>query len=372
MIENIARKTLSPLFEKGHTEYKKFGRQGEIDGKSELPPSESKNISESEKKFLESAVEKWRNFKTQVTTEKHKLKTNLMLIGSKLSHEIDPSEAAAAIEQKKALELLEAEIGEGSTIYSYLREAAEQTENILNDLKIELGRPMSISFKKTYIPLMTVLSLAELFVNRLSFELIFESMPIVSIMLAAAVGILLIFFAHIIGTEFRRSQCPITSLNPNKKYWAIFLISLMSIFLMISLAAMRQQLLDLNAADVNLDQLLTEDSSIAFGSSSGFALTGKSIPFLIINFAIFISGIVLAYFRHDAHPFYERYTNEYAKAKSEFFSHLKNYEKKQVELSRKFNERLSEYREQNKNSRKTPSPLCYANPIDEQVRGLII
>jgi len=412
MIENIAKKSLSPLIDKGLIEQKRLSRLGEIDGKSEEPSTEANELSEIERQFIDLTVEKWRDFKTNILSERQRLDRELVTLGSKITHDVDPSAAATASEQIKAIDLLEVEIGSSSTAYNELRSDLESSELAINDLKSQLNRPMSISFKIAYIPLMFVLSISELFVNRLSFELIFESMPIVSIILAAAVGILLIFFAHIIGTQVKRSQCPLTAIDNTKTYWAIFSIALISIILMYSLAMMRQQLLDLSAVNVELDDLLKESSDLSNGTS--ILPSGKSIPFLVINFAIFISGVVLAFFRHDSHPFYEKYDKDFQFARKNFNAHLIKYEKRQVELAREYNNKINsselsrvifeknikeiedqlkflngadseyrdryineilacirEYRQKNTNARKTPPPEYFKKPLDELIRGLI-
>ena len=411
MIENIAKKSLSPLIDKGLLEQKRLSRLGEIDGKSEEPLTETNELSQVERQFIDQSVEKWRDFKTNLLAERQRLDRELVTLGSKITHDVDPSAAATASEQMKAIDLLEIEMGPGSTIYSELRSDLESSEQSLNDLKAQLNRPLSIGFKNTYIPLMFVLSISELFVNRLSFELVFESMPIVSILLATAVGILLIFFAHIIGTQIKRSQCLITANDNTKTYWAIFAISIISLILMYSLAMMRQQLLDLSAVNVELDDLLKESSEMS--NSIGILPSGKSIPFLIINFAIFISGVVLAFFRHDSHPFYEKYVNDFQLSRKKFNAHLIKYEIRQVELAREYNNKINstdqsrvafeksikeiedqlnflnnaeseyrdryiqeiiscvrEYRQKNIAARKTPSPNYFKTPPDELIRGL--
>ena len=403
-----------PLIDRGHSEHKKLGRIGEADGLENLPPSDSKALSETERQFLERSAESWRNFKSQLSSEQYRISRDLSTIGSKISHEVEPSETNYIQEQKKSLELLEAESGEGSTVHNSLKSAFEETERNLDEVKIQLGRPLSISFKSAYIPIMAVLSFAELYINKLSFELVFESQPFVSFMLAAAVGILLIFFAHIIGTQFKRSQCPITAFDNSKSYWGILFVTVISLFLMYSLAMMRQQLLDLSATEINLDQMLLDDSDSAMGGSTSWGLSKNSIPFLIINFAVFVSGVILAFFRHDAHPFYEKYMAEHLFAKNAFLIHMKKYEKKQVEILREFNSRLSEnsqirlsveknikdletqkrllsnaedefreryiseilrclseYRTKNTAARKTPIPAYFTSPLEPQVRAVI-
>jgi hypothetical protein len=412
MIENIAKKTLLPLIDSTHTEHKKLGRLGEVDGLDNLPSSETKSFSETERRFLEKSADAWRNFKSQISSEHFRISRELTTANTKISHEIEPSEADCFQDQKKSLDLLEAELGEGSTTHNNLRSLVDDTERNLNEIKIQLGRPLAVGFKTSYIPIMTVLSMAELYVNRLSFELIFESMPIVATMLAAAVGMLLIFFAHIIGTQSKRTQCPITSRDNSKSYWAIFFIVSVSIILMYSLALMRQQLLDLNSTEISLDQMLETENGL--DSSTDVLLSSSSISFLVINFAIFISGVILAFFRHDSHPFYEKYSSEYIAAKSAFLSHLKTYEKKHVDILREFQLKLSEssqlrriveknvrdlesqknllisaeeefreryvreiflclseYREKNVAARTTPPPIYFSLPLEPQIRSVL-
>lgn len=340
MIDTIAKKSLAPLIDNGSSEKKRFGRLGEMDGKAELPLSDSPALSVHEQQLFDSSAEKWRDFKANLVTERQRLERELTSISSKISHDLDPSELAGAAEQTQAMDLLQLGMGEGSTEYSDLKGEYDIAQSNLDSLKSQLGRPLTISFEHTYLPLMLLLSLAELWVNRLSFELVFESMPLVSIMLAAAVGVLLMFFAHIIGTQFKRSQCPLTSSDNGKTYWAIFFIGLIALLLIFSLAVMRQQLLDLNAASVDLDDLLKDGSSSSAGSIN-IIPTGKSVPFLVINFAIFISGVVLAFLRHDSHPFYEQFSKEFVKSKKKFSGHIKKYEAKQVEIAKQFNSKLN-------------------------------
>ena len=340
MIDTIAKKSLAPLIDNVSSEKKKFGRLGEMDGKAELPLSDSPALSGHEQQLFDSSAEKWRDFKANLVTERQRLERELTSISSKISHDLDPSELAGAAEQTQAMELLQLEMGDGSTEYSDLKGEYEVAQSNLDSLKAQLGRPLTISFEHTYLPLMFLLSLAELWVNRLSFELVFESMPLISIMLAAAVGVLLMFFAHIIGTQFKRSQCSLTSSGNGRTYWAIFFISLIALLLIFSLAVMRQQLLDLNAASVDLDDLLKDGSSSTEGVIN-IMPTGKSVPFLVINFAIFISGVVLAFLRHDSHPFYEQFSKEFVESKKKFSGHIKKYEYKQVEIAKQFNSKLN-------------------------------
>jgi len=340
MIEDIAKKCLNPFIEKGTSERRRYGRLGEIEGKSELPSSDSKVLSSHEQNLLDSAVEKWKEFKDNLIIERQKLERELSNLASKISHNIEPSELITASEQSKSLELLQSEMGESSSTYIELKEEFDETQSTLNSIKSELGRPLSINFVYTYLPLMFGLSIAELYVNRLSFELVFESMPIVSILLASAVGILLMFFAHIIGTQVKRSMCPISANNNTRTYGAVVFIALISLILILSLAIMRQQLLDLNAVNVDLDELI-KDGTTSQSNFSNILPSAKSIPFLVINFAIFISGIILAFLRHDSNPYYEKYTRDFTKAKINLQNHTKKYEAKQIELMREYNLKMN-------------------------------
>ena len=110
------------------------------------------------------------------------------------------------IKNQNDLDKVESDLGPKSAVF----EDVQSRLTILDDkLKHITGatnrRELQVQIEKVYLPFMAALAFAEVWVNRLAFELFFESSPIISLFLAIAVGAVLVFFAHITGSSFKRS-----------------------------------------------------------------------------------------------------------------------------------------------------------------------
>ena len=64
---------------------------------------------------------------------------------------------------------------------------------------------------------------------------------------------------------------------------------------------------------------------------SSFSIGQKGIFLFMINFAIFISGLIAAFFRHDSHP-YEDYDKKFNKTQLHFEGHMNKFEDKQLSI----------------------------------------
>ena len=293
---------------------------------------------------MEQAGERWRLFKNNLFFEKQRLTREKEELTHKLNVSLRSEEQLIANEQKKDVDLLDLEMGINSGIRKNLQEIYNAAEEQLSDLKAHLNRPLDVKFVKTYIILMAVLSIAEVPVNRLAFELFFESMPAISLILSAAVGMLFVFFAHIVGTQFKRSLCPLTALNKERSYVAIGLITLAAVLIMYFLGLMREQLVETQAASsIDLADLLAEGANQNTDGSQkfNFIIGGKGVFLIIINFSIFLSGVLLAFFRHDSNPYYEDLSILYEKAKLNLNNHIKLFEKRHVDMLHGFKDRLN-------------------------------
>jgi hypothetical protein len=173
--------------------------------------------------------------------------------------------------------------------------------------------------------------------------LFFEQSPIISLILSGAVGSLFVFFAHIIGSQLRNTQCEELNTDNSKTYLTLTALVLMSMIVMYFLGVMREQLVTVQAsANLNLEDMLNEETQNAIsGGLTSLTLGSKGLMLLLLNIAIYVSGILMAYLRHDPHPQYEEVTDRYQKAKNAMLKYQKTFETKQVEMLREYNQRHS-------------------------------
>ena len=157
--------------------------------------------------------------------------------------------------------------------------------------------------------MMLVLALAEVPVNRAAFELTFREEPIFSLMLAAAVGLILVFFAHVIGMTLR--QWP---LRPRIGPVIARIAALLAMASIVGagvyfMAKMRQAFIRLTSAEADdfaqrLQQALRGGSETPVAVMADMPLTVNDWTFIALNLLIFTFGVVASFLRHDPHPDY--------------------------------------------------------------------
>ena len=319
-------------------------KQGQIDGAAESPSSESSGTSEWESRLVSEIASGWKRYKDSCEHLKADITDRFHDISAKSERDFAKSEESLGQKQKKALDFLDVEIGESSKAYQSLRVSSEAADIEYAKVANQLGRPVQVAMVGGYIPLMALLALAEIPVNKLAFELYFESMQAVSTLLSAAVGALLIFFAHTIGKQLKHTRCELTSTNNSQTYLVVFGISALCLLVMFYLGVMREEVVALQGAGgLNLEDITLEDLTSGASSSQSWSLTmGLAAFFLVVlNFAIFLTGVVAAFFRHDSHPYFEKLAATKSKAEKAFNAAVRQYEQRQLEILKDFASKMS-------------------------------
>jgi len=319
-------------------------KQGQIDGAAELPVASASEPPVWERKFLSDLVVAWKRYKGNAEQTKADLADHFHEISDKSERDLAKSEESFGQKQRKALDFLDVEIGESSQSFQSLKAKYESAKIECAKVANQLGRPVQTSMVGGYMPLMALLALAEIPVNRLAFELYFESMPAISLLLSAAVGALLIFFAHTIGKQLKHTRCEVTAINKSNTYLAIFGIVALCVLVMFYLGVMREQVVALQGVGgLNLEDLTLEDLSSNSSASSSMSFTiGPAAFFLVVlNFAIFLTGVVAAFVRHDSHPFFEKLSTDLKIAENKFNAAERLYEQRQLEIMKDFASKMA-------------------------------
>lgn len=215
-------------------------------------------------------------------------------------------------ERQRALQGLGTSKGPASAPYSRAAQALEEAERTLRNVRAQVdGRPLRRSLVHVYLPCMIALALVEVPVNRLAFELFFQEQPIFSLALAAAVGAVLIFFAHICGLLARRMEQPSPRLQQVKRVVVLAVFLLLTGTTMTVLARMRQLYVQLLEAEggSSLQQMVEQftrggtASAIAHVNETQLGTAGWTL--LLLNVMLFVFGATASFLRHDPHPDYE-------------------------------------------------------------------
>jgi hypothetical protein len=334
---------LKKYFDQNQSDLRRYYRMGEADGKDEIPPTNASNLSGVEIEIINDAETAWIKFKNANAIQHQKIAEEVEKTKVEIESEIAVSLDKISEDKNQELDLLDAQYGMGTAEYKSIKQNHDSAEQELSEIRKIVNRPLQVKFVKSYLPFMVILALAEVPVNRLAFELFFEQSPIISLALSGAVGSLFVFFAHIIGGQLRNTQFKELNTDHGKTHLTLVALVAMSLLVMYFLSVMREQLVAVQAsANLNLEDMLNDESQSAVsGGMASLTIGSKGLMLLLLNLAIYVSGILMAYFRHDPHPQYEEAAVRHQKARDALLKYQKNFESKQIEMLREFNQKHS-------------------------------
>ena len=323
----------------------RHARTGEVDGTKEYPPLKTQGLSDHEKQIIYEGKTEWMKYTSLIEQHRSELSDRIHQLQNEHESENHMVSTTFAESLTKDLEVLDHELGSFSAEYRHHEDAAMAAKEEKHKIEEVLGRPLQIDHVDFYIPALVILAIAEVPINRLAFELFFESMPMVSLLISAAIGGLLIFFAHTIGVLIKRLQCKEIEINRDNVYLTITLLAILTMTLMYFLGLMREKWVDVNdPAALNLESFINSATNTDKGIAESFLIGSRGFTLLLLNLAIFTVGMMLAFLRHDPHPFYEKAVNTYNKAQQKFLIYKRKYESKKNELQRTHHKRLTDKR----------------------------
>jgi hypothetical protein len=171
-----------------------------------------------------------------------------------------------------------------------------------------------------YWPVLVLMALAEVPVNRLSFELFFGESPTIMFIVAALVGAIFMAFAHGVGIVSRQFRYHVE--KAGGPWVAIGQLAVMLLFVVVlsyGVAVFRQAYLDFaTRPDPSFAELMrTQQFGQAALAAAQTQLKVEGWVFLFINLAIVFVGGLVAYFCHDPHPDFQKTDEEQKKLQRE-------------------------------------------------------
>lgn len=352
------RKSINRYSDLPSHEITRMGKDGERDGKEELPNTSDTEPSGIILKTLTDARTSWDRYlseKKSYLEDQNKKLSNLEYdIDTNIQAEISKESAKLDDEQN----LYISQEGNKSSKYIKLEEDLQTTKIDYDKLRSELNRPLLTKFEKYYLPFLFILSLAEIPVNRKAFALFFPGEGWVLLLLAIAVGVILVYFSHTVGHLIRETNGEDTPQNLKfKKYIGISSISIIMFSLVWILGLMRQQLANVEQAGSTIEDLVekgglnnVQDTFFTSMGQDGFLL-------MVFNITIIAAGIVASFFRHDPHPYYEKVVTSYNKLRDKSFQMKQKVEDELNNIQEKYNKKIEALRNREQNLNKDKDSL---------------
>lgn len=331
-------------------------KDGERDGRIEVPESKETEPSGTILKILTEARGSWDRYVSEKKIHLDELKKNL----ASTEYNIDTNiQTEISKEQDKLNDdqnVLINQEGIQSTKYEQLSENLVAAKHDYDMLRSELNRPLLTKFEKLYLPFLLILSVAEIPVNLKAFALFFDGKQYVLLALAIAVGAMLIFFSHTVGHLIRETgNNDVSKELKLKKYFGIGAISSVITILVYVLALMRQKLADLDSVGGtdSLSELIKTTGPVETFQDALFTPLGtEGFILLVLNLTIIAAGIIASFFRHDPHPYYENVTKKYNELRDKTFEMKKKQGDQLSDLQEKYNRKLEIIRNKEQNLNK--------------------
>ena len=331
-----------------------FEREGERQAQKDLPGTNSNSLSKFENDEIKAHQDAINHLMTEVERFKSSANGELADLKRKVSSEFPNSAKDIEDRFNSEIDKIEAEVGPRSAVFD---DNATSLAEVTGDLKLVKrslnNRELQTNFESFYIIFMIALAFAEVWVNRLAFELFFESNPLVSLFLAVAVGGMLVFFAHITGISIKRALPETERGNRLRVTLSMLLLNgLVGIFVFY-LAKMRQAFVSINSQQgLDLEGLLGDqqveglDGLIgdigAVDSLISTSLGEEGLFLLLVNVIVYVAGTVAAIIRHDSHPDYEKLLKLSDKYRAKQVSLKKRYEARLSEVQKSKSDKLSD------------------------------
>lgn len=305
--------------------------------------------------FMQEAISQaksaWSSYQSAYSENENELQTKINAEEYQVKNGI-PDEIKILEEKKRGDdELFETKEGRNSSEYEKIKEDLADAKSHYERIRGELNRPLMTKFERAYVPFLCILALAEVPINRQAFELFFSESPTVILILALAVGIMLVFFAHSLGHLFKENTGPenVGKLNGLGVSGMSAIVSV-TIVLMYMLAVMRQSYADLSNSDATFGDLFSDDQSVELFQDSLFQpLSTEGISLLVLNFSIYFAGILASYFRHDSNAEYEKIWKTYNRLRDRMAAKKEKIETKFNSIQSEHNRKLEAINNRRKN-----------------------
>lgn len=359
--------------------------QGKQDGGENKPESAATEFSFHEQGIVNKAKAAVQQLRSAVTQELQSYESELSGKQDELNADRATELQKLTADQQTETQLLNQSAGKSSPKYQHLNQQRTTSESSLKKINIDVdGRPLQTHFVSFYIYLLGVLTILEVPINQQAFAFFFEHQPAVAYVIALAVGLFFVFFAHMTGWMIRTTGHAAGQNSPPRPYLVVLGLIAFVLICMYFLASVRATYLTFLTDSTSDAALLSELGLLEVASKAASEWTAvfsspQALTFLLLNIAIFLVGVFLSFFRHDPHRDYERVKNEHEKTVESIAQILEDFNKRSIEIIEKYGKKANTLNAKLKNkedevqrieNKITALKSDFANDV-EMVRGVV-
>ena len=180
---------------------------------------------------------------------------------------------------------------------------ADRAHATWDEIHGEVNRQPRYSGPWFYMPFMILLAIAEVPINRLSFELFFRESPAIALVVSLLVGGVLVILSHRLGLLLGRFGYFAKQRGWFLEFAQVAVVVVLIGALCYGLSVLRQGFLEAAVApEIGFADAMNGGGAGAALMSLKAGLGLEGWIFLFINLAVVLVGVSASYFCHDAHP----------------------------------------------------------------------
>ena len=180
---------------------------------------------------------------------------------------------------------------------------ANRAHSTWDEIHGEVNRQPRYSGPWFYMPFMALLAIAEVPINRLSFELFFRESPAIALVVSLLVGGVLVILSHRLGLLLCRFGYFAKHRGWKSETAQAAVVTLLIGLLCYGLSVLRQGFLEAAVApEIGFADAMNSGGAGAALMTLKAGLGLEGWIFLFINLAVVLVGVSASYFCHDAHP----------------------------------------------------------------------
>lgn len=182
-----------------------------------------------------------------------------------------------------------------------------RAQSTWDEIHGEVNRQPRYSGPWFYMPFMILLAIAEVPINRLSFELFFRESPAIALVVSLLVGGVLVVLSHRLGLAFGRFEYFSKQHGWGREALQVVVVTALIGALCYGLSVLRQGFLAAAVApEIGFADAMNGGGAGAALMSLEPGLNLEGWIFLFINLAVVLVGVSASYFCHDAHPDFQK------------------------------------------------------------------
>jgi hypothetical protein len=270
----------------------------------------------------------------------HELETREASLSKRIEENLATEREQIDDRYQENRDAIERAYGSSSSKQSTVRAAFDHARDRAQEIEIQLGRPLRIHLRWLYVPIMVLVALSEVPINRFAFELYFSESPLISFGIALTIGLIFALFAHFLGTWIKRAM----HYEARNRIIAILGASFILIILLPTIyviALMREHYVQfIERSSTSLKDLIQNEGLTSVASQVASAeLSTSGWTLLMLNIVVLSIGAIASVVRHDEHPDFENMVRQQERLARNLKKIVQRYEKDTARVQKAYEAR---------------------------------